>query len=51
MALKYDSHLGMHNIDFYLQKFFLQKKNTKKMKNDCYLTVKQWDNIFVMKFL
>lgn len=30
MALKYDSHLGMHNIDFYLQKFFLQKKKYKK---------------------
>lgn len=32
MALTYDSHLGMHNIDFYLQKFFLQKKTQKRWK-------------------
>lgn len=32
MALTYDSHLGMHNIDFYLQKFFLQKKIQKRWK-------------------
>lgn len=32
MALTYDSHLGMHNIDFYLQKFFLQKKYKKDEK-------------------
>ena len=30
MALTYDSHLGMHNIDLYLQKFFLQKKIQKR---------------------
>ena len=44
-ALTYDRHLGMHWF------LFTKILFAKKMKNDCYLTVKQWDNIFVMKFL